>query len=289
MAEIAKIDASLIVPKNDLESARIIEIARKYGMDVRVSKQPWGARLEKEPQPTFEDLKETVIIVEIPGPAKEKELIEAGHNLIIIDHHDYGSLNRSSEKSSLEQFAELIGHELTREEKLIAANDKSHVLGMITEGAKLDEIRRIRELDIKAQGYSDEEIELLSNDYKNREQVGKLAIVRTSSDRTSIIADLHQLPKTEAQVELYRKGKLKSLPDIMVITENSAGISKLSLYGSRDFIMRGIDLLELFPKGCERWHRTDAYGGFLGVKASSECDDGFQSVAARFIKEIIRQ
>jgi hypothetical protein len=101
----------LLCPRNDEESLQILKIAKAGGIDVLVSEQPHGARLEKE-----EDLLgrlrqvnpnvDHVVIVEIPGPDVERQLKEEGVKVTIIDHHQYDGLDRSSPKSSLEQFLE---------------------------------------------------------------------------------------------------------------------------------------------------------------------------------------
>lgn len=82
-------NTTLICPKNDLESQTIVNIAIKLGMDVRVSEQGWGALLGMEPSEVFQNLKENLIVVEMPDPVKEEMLRKIGCNVISIDHHTY--------------------------------------------------------------------------------------------------------------------------------------------------------------------------------------------------------
>jgi len=79
-------NTTLICPKNDLESQTIVNIAIKLGMDVRVSEQGWGARLGMEPPEVFQNLKESLIVVEMPDPDREEMLRKIGCNVIWIDH-----------------------------------------------------------------------------------------------------------------------------------------------------------------------------------------------------------
>lgn len=108
-----RIHTLLIVPANDPEAALIIEIARALNLDLWVSEQPHGARLEKEEglwKAIKEGAYERVVIVEMPGVAFEKQIENAGIELVIIDHHDYTDLKRAHDAkgtylpSSLEQF-----------------------------------------------------------------------------------------------------------------------------------------------------------------------------------------
>ncbi len=106
-----KNETLLLTPRNDEESLQILKIAQAFGIPFLVSTQPHGARLERE-----EDLLlrirerlpsvKRVVIVEIPGAEEEQELRDAGVEVVVIDHHRYEELDRTNEKSSLEQFLE---------------------------------------------------------------------------------------------------------------------------------------------------------------------------------------
>lgn len=152
-------ETTLICPENDAESATIIRIAHRLGLDVRVSKQrTWFCPLDKEPRRTFRRLRPIVVIVEMPGPTREAELQET-HDLRIIDHHGYPSLGFSRERSesSLEQFAALVGYVLTRDERAVAVNDQRYIYGLQDAGFTPEEIARVRRFDLQLQGYSAEE------------------------------------------------------------------------------------------------------------------------------------
>jgi hypothetical protein len=106
----------LVCPRNDPESAMIQILAGAMRMRVISSNQGLGATLEKEPilyELIKRNLTPSVWIVEIPGPGTEQRIRENGAEVVVIDHHTYGSLDRSHGPdgtrlpSSLEQFLEL--------------------------------------------------------------------------------------------------------------------------------------------------------------------------------------
>ncbi|NUO10023.1 MAG: hypothetical protein HUU08_15350 [Candidatus Brocadia sp.] len=143
----------------------IIEIAKKLSFDVRISAQGWGAVLSREPDETFTDLKKNVIIVEMPDVLKEKELQEKGHNLFVLDHHQYPHLKRLYPVSALEQFACLISYTLNRWQMGVALNDRGYIPALRKQGYSEDEILEIRQYDLEAQGYKPEYFEMLRRDY----------------------------------------------------------------------------------------------------------------------------
>jgi hypothetical protein len=220
---------TLILARNDGESVAIIEIAHCFGFDIRVSSQPWGARLEMEPQEAFRDLRETVIIVEMPGPDKEPEL-SLNHRLIIIDHHKYQDIDRSNPKSALEQFADLIGYSPTRWEMGVALNDRGYIPALEAANYSVDEIRAIREFDLKAQGYSVDDFRKLEVDYRNgSEYASGLFVVVTRHPRTSYLSDLHYL----------NYAGMHGQPDLLMFSEGEDGlINNASLSGRPDSARR---------------------------------------------------
>jgi hypothetical protein len=184
-------NTTIICPNNDGESKTIIEIAERFGFDLRISKQTWGAALEHEPQETFENLKHNIIIVEIPGQGKEAEL-ENKYTLFIIDHHAYHpSLDRRHAYSSLEQFADLIGCKLSRFEMGIAVNDRSFIGGLMERGYSKEEIDAIRMHDLKAQKYEEKDFAQLREIYKAGKEHHGCCVIRTAYERTSYLSDIH--------------------------------------------------------------------------------------------------
>lgn len=147
-------DITIICPNNDGESKMIIKIANRLKMDVRVSTQSWGSTLDKEPKENLKDLKNNLVIIEMPNPRVEKELSNEGYNVVLIDHHKMYGLDRTNSKSSLEQFAELLGYTLNKFERGIAINDRGYIYSLLDEGYTMGEIIKIREYDLQAQAVS---------------------------------------------------------------------------------------------------------------------------------------
>ena len=221
-------NTSIICPSNDGESATIIDICRKLGFDLHISRQPWGATLEKEPSETFDNLKNNVVIVEIPGLQKEEELHKS-HTVYVLDHHRYEHSDRSNHKSSLEQFAELIGYTLNHWEKGIALNDRGYIYALRTTGYGEEEIRKIREYDLQQQGYGENDIEHLKEDYSNGFSfVDKIFVVETISANNSYIADLFFFSN---KCEDNKNG-------IFIITLEKKKVKKVSFNGSPEWVKK---------------------------------------------------
>lgn len=115
-------------------------------------------------------------------------------NYIGIDHHN----QNVGKPSSLEQVADLLALSLTREQQLIAANDKAYIPGMMALRASDDEIAEVRRRDRMCQGVTEEDEVLAEKAIsENMEQVKDLIVVKALSARFSPICDrlfpYHQL------------------------------------------------------------------------------------------------
>lgn len=154
-------DVTVVTPCNDGESRTIVDICRRLHVDCRVSKQPWGATLDQEPESNLTNLRPIVIVVEMPSHEKESVLEQAGHRLIVVDHHSYPKLNldRRQPLSSLEQVADHLGYKLTRWEKGIAINDREYIFGLVDAGFSTEEVQTLRTYDLESQGVPAEKIE----------------------------------------------------------------------------------------------------------------------------------
>jgi len=103
-----------------------------------------------------------------------------------IDHHN----ELSHLPSSLEQVASLLKIELSREQQLIAANDRGYIPAMEQIGASRQEIKEIRRRDRKAQGVSEEDERLAEIAIKKPlERKGDIIIVNALSPGFSPITD----------------------------------------------------------------------------------------------------
>jgi len=151
-----------VVPSNDLEAQTIIEMLERNGENYVVTGQTWGASWEGlEP----EIRKEVEKAIKAGNKVYGIELQGNVNGVINIDHHTYGKDDRSNPKSSIEQVAEILGVELSLDEKFVAANDKGFIPAMEKLGEELgiskedlqQIIDNIRMRDRLAQGVSMEQ------------------------------------------------------------------------------------------------------------------------------------
>ena len=222
--------ATIISPINDAESVTIVEIARCLGFDIRISAQPWGATLEKEPKESFTNLKQNVIIVEMPGVRSEEELARK-YTLHIIDHHRYETLDRTHPISSLEQFASLIGYELNRWETGVALNDRGYITALEKSGYADPEIQAIRKFDMQAQGLNDSDFAQLTSDYARAQHspAGSVLVVTTRLAKTSYLSDLHYWKRKKGDTNL----------DLLVISAGEeTKVQEVNFYGAPDSVAR---------------------------------------------------
>lgn len=130
---------------SDLEMQTIEALLEREGMHYSSRSLTWGAKLSAYAN-VFNDEEHFVGIELIEDIALPKHYTR-------IDHH--GALSHLS--SSLEQIAKRLHVSLSREERLIAANDRGYIDAMRCEGASDEEIKDIRARDRAAQGVSAEE------------------------------------------------------------------------------------------------------------------------------------
>lgn len=107
-------------------------------------------------------------------------------NVKFIDHHN----ERSNEPSSIEQVADLLKITLTREQQLIAANDKGYIPAMEALDATKEEINDIRRRDRQAQGIVNND-ELLGKKSIKENLIEKdgILIVKSFTTRFATITD----------------------------------------------------------------------------------------------------
>ena len=166
---------------HDLEMIEIRQILEEHKIDFEDKKLSWGATLS-----TYEDLlKDAESYTRIYG-IELIEDISPPKNYTAIDHHGH----RWCEASSLEQIAELLGMELDREQRLIAANDRGHIKAMRAAGASEEEIAKIRQKDREAQGVTQEEEKLARAEAQKAIQRDGLWIVETKLERPTPLADI---------------------------------------------------------------------------------------------------
>lgn len=221
-------DFVLVCPKNDEESLQILKIAEALDIPMIVSDQPHGARLEKETG-LADRIKQVnpkateVVIVEIPGPEVEAQLEASGLKVTIIDHHQYDELDRSNEKSSLEQFLDVFGvddvrlGELDFDAKMVravAAIDRGFVWELknepLTEQERKRALAYYRALTMELGPERREREEAAARAaWENRTQKAGVIVVESDDEQTSIRDALSFIVADtfgEPQVVLIKQG-----------------------------------------------------------------------------------
>lgn len=171
---------------HDLEMQEIARLLEQKGIVFYDRGLDWSqARLSvyREEMARYGNCPET----EVYGVELQED-IPAGEwkNYFRIDHHnDY-----SGRPSSLEQVAALTGTELSRRQKLIAANDSAYIPGMHGLGATEEEIREVRLADRRMQGCTEEDERLAELAIKTGlRRAGDLLVVKSLTSRFSPVCD----------------------------------------------------------------------------------------------------
>lgn len=168
----------------DLEMETIQGLLEQNNIEFVNKNLSWGeASIDQYLSQIKEKVNEGYVVYGIELANPESIIID---NYISIDHHGIYEGN----PSSLEQVCKIIGHEMSREEKLIAANDARYIPGMKGMEATEDEIRYIRKRDRMAQGVTEEEENQAEKDILSKE-VGNtgLVVVATKLEHFSPIVD----------------------------------------------------------------------------------------------------
>jgi len=206
-----------------------------------------------EPSEVFQNLKENLIVVEMPDPVKEEMLRKISCNVIWIDHHTYlhkgQRLDRSHGLSSLEQFADLVGYALSDKEKLIALNDRGYIWAMARETTcTLDDIKKVRNEDLESQGYTAEVLSASEKDYKERIDFTNFSLVTTKLNKIAYIAQLHQMPTTKKFKQYRETGKEQDLPArsilILTLSSDEKNVVEVNFFGAWKYKQRFSHFLE---------------------------------------------
>jgi len=169
---------------HDLEMLTIKELLIKHGLLYYDKNLSWGAKAS-----SYNDEIEKLTKDQIPVFIELDIDVQIPPNSILIDHHNQKA--GKTAKTSIEQIAELLGVELNREQRLISANDRAYIKGMLEMGATDEEIRSIRERDRKAQGVTEEDERLaeISLKHFSHRYSSDLIIVYNLSSKISPIID----------------------------------------------------------------------------------------------------
>lgn len=238
----------IVTPVNDGEAIQIKNILENKNIKTLITKQGWGAswaNLEPEVKEKIKEFKNKnfkIFGVELQGTAPE--------GAANIDHHKYDGDDRSNERSSLEQVADLIGHKLSLFEEFVSANDKGFIPKMI-ELAKIKNlskeetqklINEVRLQDRAAQGITPEQEKIAEEAIKEAEVSDNLTVVRMSHSKTATVCD-----------RLY--GGYKNL---LVLSEDG----EVNFFGCQKVIKKLSDLVKGSWSGGDLDHDNGFWGGY---------------------------
>jgi len=178
---------------HDLEMDTILNLLKKYKIPFLDKHLTWeNANLSEYENDIRKVLKKSPDII-IYGVELRNDLCLSSSETKIFETH-YKTIDHHSiipnRPSSLEQVAELIGHQMTDYEKEVAINDVSHIRGLEERGLSKSEIDKIRKKDRLAQGITSKDEDLAEKSIKDNLIIdGRLYIVTTSLKRFSPIVD----------------------------------------------------------------------------------------------------
>lgn len=238
----------IVTPVNDGESVQIEKILKENNIKTLVTKQGWGAswaNLEPEIKEKIESYKNKeyqIFGVELQGGAPE-----GAKN---IDHHRYDGDDRSSDKSSLEQVADLIGYELTLYDQFVAENDKGFIPAMIslakTKNLSKEQteklINKVRLQDRAAQGITPEQEKIAEEAIREAEVSDHLTVVKMSHSKTATVCD-----------RLF--GRYKNL---LILSEDG----EVNFFGEKRVIEKLSSLVEGSWSGGDLDHDNGFWGGY---------------------------
>jgi hypothetical protein len=275
-------DITLICPQNDLEGATIINIARQYGIDIRISLQGWGGRLGNEPAENLKNLKKTVMVVELYDPQAEEKLKFDGHNVIIIDHHYYSNAIRWNSKSSLEQFCELIGQPMTEKLWQVAINDTAFITGLFRLGLSFEEMEKVRIEERKLLGTDELFKEALEYVKNNRRRYKDLDILLSPFKFHLVMSEAAQWIDSNTYNKAKGKGRLE-LPNCLLIyfdDHNHDKIVQIEFFGNQQYgeafddILKDKETIPLF----EMWRGGSASACYWGAIPKVEISDQIDKI-----------
>ncbi|SEH08163.1 DoxX family protein [Candidatus Venteria ishoeyi] len=264
-------NTSLICPENDLESYTIIEIAKQYGIDTHIVAGDWGITLEQSLQKIeINTLNSQLLIIELPAENSTLEtLSHAGKQVHLIDHHQYANEDNPVQASSLEQFAQKIGHTLTQKQWHIAINDRDYLPGLSAAGVSFSDMKALREQELEIQGKTAlmQEARQVLSDY--RREFDDLHLFHVPKKYAKVMLEAAQTP-TEESYKKAAAGRMPvELPNILILYfgENKQDICQIEFAGNAKHRQWLTPLRQKsqYSQDFTLWQGGNQYGCFFGA------------------------
>jgi len=164
---------------------------------------------------------------------------------LLIDHHN----ENANEPSALEHVAKLLDIELTREQQLIAANDKGFIPAMEAIGATPEEITEIRHRDREAQGVTEKDEQLAEQSLRENRSIERgITVVKSLTSKFSTITDrLYPcdglLIYTDNELNYFGTGAKKLITDFSELIKKNMAYSGGMGEGYFGINPKGMDFL----------------------------------------------
>ena len=266
---------TLICPTNDLESITILEIARRYGVDVIEVPGDWGTKLTPGiiPSSKIGTLRENVVIVELPGEEIEETLRAEGKRVFRVDHHEYGGqeTQESSRASSLEQFARLIGHELTREEWEVAINDRDFLPGLSKAGVSYGRAMHIRQQELAIRRQEANMEEAIAYIKKHARKLDDLRFALVPQRLSGVMLEAAQYPACQEYEKAAVEMRAVALEPTLILfhadddREKIVGLNFAGPVKERSWLTSILNE-PAYVADFDMWRGGGQYGCFFGAK-----------------------
>ncbi len=263
---------SLICPCNDLESKMILEIAHRLEIEVYEIKGDWGLTLADAFAQIADlaALRAHVLIVELPDKSPDQsglaQLMQLGKMVHVIDHHQYGTADKTQALSSLEQFAQLMNYGLSESELKIAINDRDFLMGLARAGVPWQEAMAIRQQEWQIRGT--EALMQEAQDFvaKQARDLVDLRLVLAPERLAGVMLEAAQLPTEEA----YNKCEpLKPVLVLYYADEDKQQITQVEYAGKAadKAVLHDVFLsVEKWQRDFVLWLGGGDFGCFFGAK-----------------------
>jgi hypothetical protein len=168
---------------SDLEMQEIENILAENNIEYENLALTWSdASWEKYSDIANKKIKEGYTVVGVELFNKEYKPPKA----LDIDHHN----ERRCEPAAIEQVAHLLDVELNAYQKLVAANDKGHIPGLIRAGASYNQIKEIRKKEHDIQGITNKDLEKVRQAIRTSELINNVTVIRYNEEKFLPVSDL---------------------------------------------------------------------------------------------------
>ena len=263
---------SLICPRNDLESDCILDIAVRLQLDIREVAGDWGVTLDDalRQHPDLDSLRRHVIVIELPGATGQDFLEAAGKQVHMVDHH--GPASDGPMPSALEQFAALVGYELTTAEYEVAIADRDFYPGLSRAGVSYARAQALRQEECVIRGDADLLDEARGFVAANPRRLGDLTLYFAPKRLANVLLEAAQEPTAEDYTEAadqHRPVQLRQVLAVFHADQDPASIRAVRFAGhaaARDALRSLLTDLAL-SNGLQLWLGGGNLGCFFGADA----------------------